>query len=115
MNPDMLDAGMTPESATTPDGQIVMGLLMLQGFEKSAKDWRSGTIFDPGEGKTYSSRLKRLEDGRLQVQGCIAWRTLTLTYVTKHKFKRPSTARLSVLVPYIFATTMPGLAVPARP
>ena len=69
----MLDAGMTPESATTPDGQIVMGLLMLQGFEKSAKDWRSGTIFDPGEGKTYSSRLKRLEDGRLQVKGCIAF------------------------------------------
>ena len=52
-------------------GEPVLGLLMLQGFDKKKKDWRGGTIYNPKNDKSYASRLKRLSDGRLQVKGCI--------------------------------------------
>ena len=47
------------------------GLTMLQGFENKSKGWAGGTIYDPKKGKTYASRLKRLDDGVLEVKGCI--------------------------------------------
>lgn len=71
IDPTAMAPGETPESARTQAGEPVLGLLMLQGFEKRRKDWRGGTIYDPEADKSYSSRLKRLTDGRLQVKGCI--------------------------------------------
>ena len=71
IDPAAMAPGQTPETATTQAGEPVLGLLMLQGFEKRRKDWRGGTIYDPENDKTYASRLKRLPDGRLQVKGCI--------------------------------------------
>lgn len=71
IDPTAMAPGQTPESARTKAGEPVLGLLMLQGFEKRRKDWRGGTIYDPEADKSYSSRLKRLDDGRLQVKGCI--------------------------------------------
>ncbi|WP_158085678.1 DUF2147 domain-containing protein [Henriciella aquimarina] len=71
IDPDSLDDGKTPETAKTKAGEPVLGLLMLHSFEKKKRDWRGGKIYDPKEDKTYSSRLKRLEDGRLQVKGCV--------------------------------------------
>ena len=63
--------GVTPETAVDANGDNVLGLQMLYGFEKKKKDWRSGTIYDPEHGKTYGSRLNKLENGNLQVKGCI--------------------------------------------
>ncbi len=71
IDPNAMEPGQTPETALTQAGDPVLGLLMLQGFEKKRKDWRGGTIYDPEADKSYASRLKRLDDGRLQVKGCI--------------------------------------------
>ncbi|MEM7327842.1 MAG: DUF2147 domain-containing protein [Pseudomonadota bacterium] len=71
IDPEAMEPGMTPETALTKAGEPVLGLLMLQGFEKRRKDWRGGTIYDPENDKSYASRLKRMDDGRLQVKGCI--------------------------------------------
>lgn len=71
IDPEAMEPGQTPETALTEAGDPVLGLLMLQGFEKKRKDWRGGTIYDPEADKSYASRLKRMEDGRLQVKGCI--------------------------------------------
>lgn len=71
IDPNAMEPGQTPETAVTQAGDPVLGLLMLQGFDKKRRDWRGGTIYDPENDKTYASRLKRLGDGRLQVKGCI--------------------------------------------
>ena len=71
IDPAAMEPGMTPETARTEAGDPVLGLLMLEGFEKRRKDWRGGTIYDPENDKSYASRLKRMTDGRLQVKGCI--------------------------------------------
>lgn len=49
----------------------LIGLQMLYGFEARKDQWKKGRIYDPEAGKTYGSRLRRLEDGTLQVKGCI--------------------------------------------
>lgn len=71
LDADALPEGMTPETAVSDAGEKVLGLQMLEGFSARKKDWRGGTIYDPENDKTYASRLKRLDDGRLQVKGCI--------------------------------------------
>ncbi|MCF6329629.1 MAG: DUF2147 domain-containing protein [Henriciella sp.] len=71
IDPATLKPGQTPESVLTKAGDPVLGLLMLADFDKKKKDWRGGTIYDPEADKTYSSRLKRLDNGTLQVKGCI--------------------------------------------
>ena len=49
----------------------LLGLKMLYDFEARKDQWKKGRIYDPETGKTYGSRLRRLEDGTLQVKGCI--------------------------------------------
>ena len=71
IDPAAISNGATPDEATDAKGQKVLGLTMLEGFKKKKSNWASGTIYDPEDGKTYGSRLKRLEDGTLQVKGCI--------------------------------------------
>ncbi|MEM9738885.1 MAG: DUF2147 domain-containing protein [Pseudomonadota bacterium] len=78
MDPAAMRPGLTPETATdenNPDPALrerpVMGLLMLSEFEERRNDWRGGKIYDPEAGRTYGSRLKKLDDGTLQVKGCI--------------------------------------------
>jgi uncharacterized protein (DUF2147 family) len=66
-----LPKGETPETVRDARGARIMGLKMLHGFARKAQDWRGGTIYDPENGKTYQSRLKRLADGNLEVKGCI--------------------------------------------
>lgn len=70
-DPDAIPDGLTPEEAVTPRGEPLIGTLMLEGFEPKKRDWRGGTIYDPENDKTYASRIKRLENGDLQVKGCI--------------------------------------------
>jgi len=73
LDPDSLPEGVTPQSAKSKSGDAVLGLTILKGFEKKKKDWRGGTIYHPGRDKLYASRLKRLDNGNLQVKGCIAF------------------------------------------
>ena len=71
IDPASMAPGETPESVQTKAGEPILGLLMLERFKKKKKDWRGGTIYDPEADKRYSSRLKRLTNGKLQVKGCI--------------------------------------------
>ena len=67
----MLDPGYTPETLIDRNGDKVLGMTLLHGFERRKNGWRSGKIYDPEAGKVYGSRLKVLDDGKLQVKGCI--------------------------------------------
>ena len=71
IDPDSVSEGMTPETATDAKGDKILGLTMLEGFKRKANGWAGGTIYNPKEGKTYGSRIKRLDDGILEVKGCI--------------------------------------------
>ncbi len=73
LNAETLDEGVTPETAVSKAGENILGLTILRDFERARKDWREGTIYDPGKDKTYASRLERLDDGTLQVKGCISF------------------------------------------
>lgn len=71
VNPDTLQPGTNPEDLRTKAGDPVIGLLILEGFEQKRSDWRGGTIYDPENDKTYAARIKRLEDGDLELKGCV--------------------------------------------
>ena len=72
IDPASVTDGKTPETATDADGKKILGLTMLEGFRQTAKGWTGGTIYNPKEGKTYSSKMKLKDDGVLEVKGCIA-------------------------------------------
>lgn len=73
LDPTKLESGLTPEQIMTKAGKPVLGLLMLQNFSKKKTDWRDGTIYAPDKDKTYASRLLRLDNGSLEVKGCISF------------------------------------------
>lgn len=71
IDPASVPDGESAETVKTAHGKRIMGLLMLEGFGAKKNDWRGGTIYDPEADKTYASRIKRKDDGSLQVKGCI--------------------------------------------
>ncbi len=78
IDPEALEAPDTPDTVTdrnNPDPELrsrpVVGLIMLSEFERGRSRWKSGRIYDPETGRTYGSRLKQLDDGRLEVKGCV--------------------------------------------
>lgn len=50
----------------------ILGMVLLEGFERATVGWDRGIIYNPEDGKTYKSKLKALEDGTLEVKGCVA-------------------------------------------
>ncbi|MEM1401909.1 MAG: DUF2147 domain-containing protein [Pseudomonadota bacterium] len=74
IDPESLEDGLTPETVKTRStGEPVLGLTMLSDFSRSSGDWRGGTIYSPKADKSYSSRLKRLDQSTLEVKGCIGF------------------------------------------
>jgi len=71
IDPASLKDGMTPEDVISKKGEQVLGLQLLGGFDRKKKDWRGGTVYDPENDKMYSARLKRMDNGDLQLKGCI--------------------------------------------
>ena len=50
----------------------ILGLELLNGFESVSKTkWDDGTIYNPEDGKTYSSTLTLSKPGELEVEGCV--------------------------------------------
>ncbi len=47
------------------------GIKFIYGFVETKKGWRKGKIYDPASGKTYKSKLTRLDAKTLKVQGCV--------------------------------------------
>ncbi len=51
-------------------GQPILGLTLFSGFTDAGAHW-AGKVYDPRAGKVYKSKLTRLANGNLQVQGCV--------------------------------------------
>jgi len=71
IDPDSLPEGESPESVAGRAGERLMGMQLIEGFERRRRDWRGGSVYDPENDKMYAARLKRLSDGQLQLKGCI--------------------------------------------
>ncbi|WP_339635313.1 DUF2147 domain-containing protein [uncultured Sneathiella sp.] len=53
-------------------GQPINGLQILKGFVPEDKnEWDDGTIYNPKDGKTYSSTLTLTKPDELEVDGCV--------------------------------------------
>lgn len=49
----------------------LLGLTILSGFEARKDSWKKGHVYDPMSGNTYSAKLRRRDDGTLELKGCI--------------------------------------------
>lgn len=49
----------------------LVGALVLEGFKGLGAAWTDGQAYDPKGGKSYSSRLLLLANGKLKVTGCV--------------------------------------------
>lgn len=50
----------------------ILGMELLGGFSPESKtEWEDGTIYNPEDGKTYSSTLTIAKPGELEVEGCV--------------------------------------------
>ncbi len=71
-----LDNGRPKLDKNNPDKikqqQPIIGLVMLKDFEFDGKDeWKNGSIYDPGGGKTYKSYMSLKDNNTLKVRGYI--------------------------------------------
>lgn len=58
----------------------VLGLNILNDFKFDGDDtWENGTIYDPKNGKTYSCKITRNENGDLNIRGFIGFSLLGRT------------------------------------
>jgi uncharacterized protein (DUF2147 family) len=55
----------------------LLGMPIIEGFEKGKDQWQRGEIYDPTEGKTYRSAIFRMDEDTLGVKGCVAIICLT--------------------------------------
>lgn len=66
--------GIEQKDVNNPDPKLrtrkLLGVAILSGFKPDGEVWR-GTIYDPRNGKSYRSVLKRKSDGVLEVKGCL--------------------------------------------
>ena len=61
--------------------QPIVGLELLKGFNKTTdNEWEDGTIYNPKDGKTYSSSIILVKPDVLEVEGCVAFFCKTRTW-----------------------------------
>lgn len=52
--------------------RAIVGLRLLSGFTAAdGARWSGGRIYNPEDGKTYTSKLRLKDDGTLKVEGCV--------------------------------------------
>ena len=56
---------------STLRGRSLTGLEIVYGFKLKKDRWRSGKIYNPQDGKTYGSSMRLLDNGNLEVKGCV--------------------------------------------
>lgn len=62
-------------------GRKILGLPLLNGFVKEGdNEWDDGTIYNPEDGKTYSSSLSLVNPNTLEVKGCVLFFCKTQTW-----------------------------------
>lgn len=49
----------------------LQGVVILEGFKENRRAFIRGTIYNPGNGKSYRSSLMLTDTGQLQVKGCV--------------------------------------------
>lgn len=49
----------------------IMGMRLLNDFQYKNGTWEDGTIYDPKNGKTYSSTIKKKNNNTLEVRGYV--------------------------------------------
>lgn len=69
--------GRPQKDAYNPDPALktrpVIGLQILRGLKASGDArWSGGSIYNPGDGKTYDSKMNLDPSGELKVQGCVS-------------------------------------------
>lgn len=74
-SPNIAPGAPMPTDENNPNPALrdrpVIGLVIIEGFEKTPSGWRRGAIYDPFNGKTYRSAMIRIGADRLKLQGCI--------------------------------------------
>jgi uncharacterized protein (DUF2147 family) len=85
VNPETIEEGLTAEELKSKAGDPILGLEIVTGFTRKNNDWRGGTIYDPGKDKTYASRMKKRENGTLEVKGCISFFCVTQIWTKADK------------------------------
>jgi uncharacterized protein (DUF2147 family) len=88
VNPETIEKGLTAEELRSKAGEPILGLEIVSGFKRKNKDWRDGTIYDPGKDKTDASRIKKLDNGKLEVKGCISFLCVTQIWTEEKKIVR---------------------------
>ena len=63
-----LDINNTDPALTS---RPLIGIQMIYGFKAKKSQFKGGKIYNPGDGKTYGSSVKRIDANTLQVKGCI--------------------------------------------
>lgn len=79
-------AGKPKVDRNNPDpkkqSQPIIGLRLAWGFQHADEGrWDGGRIYDPENGKTYKCRIRKTEDGRLEVRGFIGFALIGRTTV----------------------------------
>jgi uncharacterized protein (DUF2147 family) len=71
----VLDPRAPANDINDPDrrkqSQPLVGTIVLSGFDRAGSEWEGGEAYDPKTGRTYRSRLKLLDGGKLEVTGCV--------------------------------------------
>ncbi|EKB50711.1 DUF2147 domain-containing protein [Cecembia lonarensis] len=64
----VMDANNSDKSKRT---RPIIGMKLLEDFEFKGSSWENGSIYDPRNGKTYSSTIKKKAENILEVRGFI--------------------------------------------
>lgn len=82
----------TRKDGKNPDerlrNQTIVGSVILKNFEFTGEKWENGTVYDPNNGKIYSSTIKLRTSNQLELRGFIGvsllGRTTVWTRVVKN-------------------------------
>ena len=81
-----------PLDSRNPDRVLrrrpIEGLTIAWGFVRHGVEWRSGRLYNPETGQTFSSAMSLEDDGRLRVTGCMGVLCLT-HYWTRSRDRDP--------------------------
>lgn len=58
----------------------LIGVPIVWGYSRGRSGWRGGSIYNPEDGKTFASSMKRRPDGTLKVKGCLGPLCITNTW-----------------------------------
>lgn len=72
--------GTVAEILVPNEAPEMIGTELISGFERCEDGWRKGRILDPETGRQYRSALRLMQDGALEVKGCIGPMCRTLVW-----------------------------------